>query len=257
MGARNDIGDVGWAFLQNAPGASDLASLNELFGQIVGAYGFTFAAHVNLARRGVVEPRPISGVDNLEWYRRYAEQGYRQIDAAIPAAFQATGPITWAEVQARTTSPAYRTMIGEAREIWAAEALVVPVRGPLGAVSVVNLMMDRQADVHREVRARLMALGGLYSTLAHGLCGGMPAQSPEPLPAFSRRELECVYWASQGKSDVDIGTILNIHPRTAHKYVESAKRKLGVHSRVQLAVRAWSSGLLMPDIAQAAANWAR
>lgn len=241
--------DDGWAFLRDAPGVSDLAGLNTLFDRVVSSYGFSFAAHVRLASRGLIEPRPISGVDNVEWYRRYATQGYKNIDAAIPAAFLATRPITWAEVEARAKNAAYRTMIGEAREIWAAEALIVPVRGPLGSVSVVNLMMDGRLDIHSEVRTRMMALGALYSTLANAFTSEPTPALNDPLPSFSKRELQCVYWASQGKSDVDIGTILSIHPRTAHKYVENAKRKLGVSSRLHLALRAWSAGLLVPDIA--------
>jgi DNA-binding CsgD family transcriptional regulator len=241
--------DDGWAFLRDAPGVRDLTGLNALFERVVSSCGFSFAAHLRLASRGLVEPHPISGIDNLEWYRRYAAQGYKNIDAAIPAAFLATRPITWAEVEAKAQNPAYRTMIGEAREIWAAEALIIPVRGPLGSVSVVNLMMDRQAEVHSEVRTRMMALGALYSTLANALISDPAPALSEPLPNFSKRELQCVYWASQGKSDVDIGTILDIHPRTAHKYVENAKRKLGVSSRLHLALKAWSAGLLVPDVA--------
>lgn len=245
---RSDIGASGWDFLQKAPAVSDLAALNDMFGQVVGEHGFSVAAHVSLARQGVTEPKPISGIENVEWYRRYAEKAYKRIDAAIPAAFQATGPITWAEVETRTDSKAYRTMIGEAREIWAAEALIVPVRGPMGAVSVVNLMMDRREAVHRDVRIRLMALGGLYATIAQGMVDSPMPPPPDAIPAFSRRELQCVYWASQGKSDVDIGTILSIHPGTAHKYIESAKRKLGVNSRLHLALRACHTGLLLPDV---------
>lgn len=66
---------------------------------------------------------------------------------------------------------------------------------------------------------------------------------------LSKRQLECVILAARGKSDWEIGHVLNISKDTAHKHVQSAMQKLGVASRTQLAVRAlYESMIRFSDI---------
>lgn len=55
---------------------------------------------------------------------------------------------------------------------------------------------------------------------------------------LSPRELECLRWAAGGKTDVEIGRILAISPRTARFHIENAKKKLGVATRVQAVAEA-------------------
>ncbi len=55
---------------------------------------------------------------------------------------------------------------------------------------------------------------------------------------LSPRELECLSWAAGGKTDVEIGRILAISPRTARFHIENAKKKLGVATRVQAVAEA-------------------
>jgi DNA-binding CsgD family transcriptional regulator len=74
----------------------------------------------------------------------------------------------------------------------------------------------------------------------------------EPLPrgiCFTRREVEVLYWVTEGKSDWQIGRLLHISQKTANFHAENAKRKLGVATRVQAALRVERAGLL-EDIRQ-------
>jgi len=50
------------------------------------------------------------------------------------------------------------------------------------------------------------------------------------------RETEIAYWVSQGKTNPEIATILNISPRTVEKHVEHILTKLGVENRASAAV---------------------
>jgi DNA-binding CsgD family transcriptional regulator len=55
---------------------------------------------------------------------------------------------------------------------------------------------------------------------------------------------ECLYWASQGKSSVDIGRILKLSPRTVDEHIRGACRRFGVRTRVQAVARAVELRLL-------------
>jgi DNA-binding CsgD family transcriptional regulator len=55
---------------------------------------------------------------------------------------------------------------------------------------------------------------------------------------LSPRETECLRLSARGKTDIQIGRVLGISPRTARFHVENAKKKLGVATRVQAVAEA-------------------
>jgi DNA-binding CsgD family transcriptional regulator len=59
----------------------------------------------------------------------------------------------------------------------------------------------------------------------------------EPV-GLTRREAEVLIWVAQGKTNVEIGTILGASPRTVQKHLEHIYRKLGVETRTGATVRA-------------------
>jgi DNA-binding response OmpR family regulator/DNA-binding CsgD family transcriptional regulator len=56
--------------------------------------------------------------------------------------------------------------------------------------------------------------------------------------ALTQRESEVLIWIAKGKSNKDIGEILNLSPRTVNKHLEQIFVKLGVENRASAAVRA-------------------
>jgi DNA-binding CsgD family transcriptional regulator len=84
------------------------------------------------------------------------------------------------------------------------------------------------------------------SIYAHDCCralGGLIEASSAKAP-LSPRELECLKWVLDGKSDTDIGEILGISPNTVHFHVERVKKKLGVRTRTQAAATVMTLGYL-------------
>lgn len=69
------------------------------------------------------------------------------------------------------------------------------------------------------------------------------AESTEALLALglTRRESEVLYWVSEGKTNVEIGIILEMAARTVQKHLEHAFEKLGVNNRVAAALIAFEA----------------
>ncbi|MEL7029580.1 MAG: helix-turn-helix transcriptional regulator [Pseudomonadota bacterium] len=63
-------------------------------------------------------------------------------------------------------------------------------------------------------------------------------------PNLTPREIECLTWAGVGKTDQEIGLIIGRSPRTAHAHIENAMKKLGVHTRLEAVLRAFTMGLI-------------
>ncbi len=62
--------------------------------------------------------------------------------------------------------------------------------------------------------------------------------------ALTRREIECLHWAAQGKSSGEIAIILGLTPRGINFHFESARRKLNANNRTHAVAIAVSNGLL-------------
>jgi len=65
-------------------------------------------------------------------------------------------------------------------------------------------------------------------------------KSPQPLEALglSPREAEILFWTAQGKTNAELGVILNISPATAKKHLENIYQKLGVENRQSATLKA-------------------
>ena len=64
-----------------------------------------------------------------------------------------------------------------------------------------------------------------------------------PKSPLSPREAECLRWIAHGKTDFEVGKILEISPRTVRFHINNAKNKLGVATRIQ-AVAKRASGAM-------------
>jgi len=52
---------------------------------------------------------------------------------------------------------------------------------------------------------------------------------------LTRREAEVLQWVAHGKTNMEIGTILDVSPRTVQKHLEHIYQKLGVETRMAAA----------------------
>ena len=64
---------------------------------------------------------------------------------------------------------------------------------------------------------------------------------------LTQREIEVLTWIAYGKSDWQIGQILQISDKTVNFHVENMKRKLGVATRMQVVVQAVHEGKIPPE----------
>ena len=64
------------------------------------------------------------------------------------------------------------------------------------------------------------------------------------LVILSVRQLECLYWAQEGKSATDIGQLVGISGRTVERHLFNVCCALGVRTRVQAVIKARDLHLL-------------
>lgn len=243
-----ELRKLAFDFLTKASACTTVTELDQTFMTLAKACGFKAAGLIRLLQLGgPVEPKIIFGTAPPEWLSRYAELDYGRLDPTLPLAFRTRRGFTWERAEHRKPELEVRNFFGEARELFAKDSFIVPVWGPYGELSVVNLLSDQSIDMPAKERTMLEGLCSLYASIGLSLTEpGLPPV-PKEAEALSRREMQCVYWTAMGKHDQEIAIILGLSPLTVRQYVDSARVKLNVTTRPELIRKAVMLGILMPE----------
>lgn len=167
------------------------------------------------------------------WKRYYFELGFVHRDPVLNALSLYRGPFAFGDIvrDPRFSSMEQQLLRAAAEHGWS-QGLVVPVaRGGtrFGLVSLVG----RGAQVEGADRSRLCLMSECLLTRARALVqAGASALAPASLTS---REIDALRLVAIGCSDCEIAACLRISESTAHKHVESARRRLKAKSRAQMA----------------------
>lgn len=174
------------------------------------------------------------------WKKHYVEQEHFLHDPMLAELQLTSDPFLWSAVESRRPSQgASRRVMLEAAEMGMSEGYVVPlygIGGQLHAMTMTGKKPRRDAIAQSELH--------LVSMYAYARAKRLRTRGYEPSIALSRREREALQWAAIGKTDWEIGEVLDIGKDAAHKRIENAKRKFGVATRVQAIVEALRRGLI-------------
>lgn len=113
-----------------------------------------------------------------------------------------------------------------------------PAHNPMGQRGALAFGGSRSALTHMEM-AELNAIANLAFTKVLEL-----RVDDRSNISLSRREVECLSWASAGKTSVEISEILGLSEYTVNHYLNRATRKLDAVNRVQAVAKAIRAGLL-------------
>ena len=168
-----------------------------------------------------------------EWLLEYQKNDYVRHDLLPALARLSSTPFTWIEaLRDRRPTPKQVEFHNWTRGLGIVDGFGVPIHLPAGDI---GLCVTISTHIIEDAEERLaLHLASLY---AHDRCralGGSIEASTAKTP-LSPRELECLKWVLDGKSDTDIGKILGISHTTVHFHVERVKKKLGVRTRTQAA----------------------
>nr|WP_298722228.1 LuxR family transcriptional regulator [uncultured Steroidobacter sp.] len=254
-----DLLDLTQSFVErcerSAP-ASELAATFERAVQQIGFRHFACCSHVNPRR----PPQRAVVVHNYprEWERSYAERNLHEYDPVFLRAEKEALPFHWDAPDFRAgLTASQEKIIEEAESVGIAHGYTVPIHLPRAAGALhasCSLVPETRAIDTRAYRA--VQLMSMYLYVSVGYQKDMRAAraaSLESAPVLSARERQCLELAAYGKSDWEISQLLGISEHTVHKHVETAKRRLGVSTRVQAIV--WAAQRLeisLGDVVKAA-----
>ncbi|WP_443192026.1 helix-turn-helix transcriptional regulator [Pseudomonas indica] len=181
------------------------------------------------------------------WLDQYRSEGLIDIDPILRHCRRELVPFFWDRERRRAR--------GRSRHFWQQReqyglrsGLSIPLRYELlrGTLSVAlddTDIIEQDAFSNPAVYQLFMFIPYLLAGMSHRLTG-----ASQPRRDLTPREVECLHWASVGKTTWEISQILACSERTVDFHLFNARRKLGSVSRQQAVSTATACGLVIPTV---------
>jgi DNA-binding CsgD family transcriptional regulator len=179
------------------------------------------------------------------WQQLYRTHGYQCVDPFVRHARCRPLPFLWRDVGVRASCcSADAAFLACARrhgiDVCRGASIPVHVRGE--QLSLLSFGQAVDSSPGRDICIRdALLLSGVATTLhlrAGQLLAGCRPRS------LTRRERECLLWASRGKAQEEIAMILGLRPRTVRFHQENAMCKLGARNIAAAVAMATALGLV-------------
>ena len=174
----------------------------------------------------------------LEWAARYNERNYVFRDPVVQRLQTDHNLFSWTEAyDSCRSSKDVKVIGGEASEFGLVNGLVVPIQSIDGAHAAFSFGGERLQISEEEAAAFAFvtnfAAGRLLTITSRRRIGKQSRLTP--------REIDCLLWSAEGKTDWEISRILGISRSTVLKHMASAREKLGAMNKahaIAIAMRA-------------------
>jgi DNA-binding CsgD family transcriptional regulator len=218
-------------------------ALDELFAPACQRLGFSHIGAFSVREpSGRMIGHYQAGSTDLIWEDHYLQQGHFEHDAIVERLPHTLDVMVWGEMSAHSDlDPHAKTIFNEAREFGLADGFVLPQHYVNGAVAATVLLAPQPVEANPRTRAATHILSAYFAMAVRRLKA--PHVVVETVH-LSPRQRECLQWVRAGKSDWEIGEILNISEHTVREHIEAARRKLGVRTRTQAVIEAIARKLI-------------
>jgi DNA-binding CsgD family transcriptional regulator len=204
--------------------------------EIAEKFGLTNVSYLAINIPRIKDPAYIVTTYSTNWVHRYVSQDYVSIDPVIQVGLRGILPLDWRDV--RDANPSAKSFFGESREFGLGnQGLSFPIRGLNGETAMFSLNAERSDREWTLDKKKLMREFQILANLFH--CRVLEELGVQlEQVQLSAKETECLKWVADGKTNFEIGVILNISERTVRFFLESARSKLGTVNSTQAVARA-------------------
>lgn len=173
------------------------------------------------------------------WTSHYLRSRYEDVDPVIHQARLRQEPFRWGSGGVDLDlSSAQRQLMDDATQFGICCGFTIPIHDRHGLFAALTFASDERQPLFFRVIERYERALQLVAIFFHIQARRrLTSERMVDGVALSRREIQCLQWAARGKSDWDIGRILGISQRTAAFHLDNAKKKLGVRTKIQAAIR--------------------
>ena len=181
------------------------------------------------------------GTYTADWKRQYGTEPSCRHDPARAQAILRAGSVQWRRVFTQVRDPDQRSFVAGARTQGFKDGVTTPIHGPQGCVAIMMFAADHVIQLDGEDEEALSHIAMALHQRVRRLTAAALVETPEPVH-LTAREIECLQWVLEGKTNWEIGVLTGVTARTVQFHLGNCARKLGVYNRVQAAVGALIRG---------------
>lgn len=182
-----------------------------------------------------------------DWMKHYAARKFSLIDPVTRQVLTSRMPFFWSDVTARLDRrlPAQQ-MMDQAADAGLGDGIGISLRGEGPELVGVGIARSSLPASERTKPQDYNFLGGAYllSTCLHETYRDLKIKSARA--ALSTREHDILSWGAEGKTDPEIGIILNITVNTVRFHWKNIFRKLAANGRAYAISKALRQQIITP-----------
>lgn len=232
---------------KNAQTEQTLQQVCEKFCSYVGFEYYLFA----ICKLTSLSAPEITTITNYpeEWIKYYFEEKLQRFDPVVRYCFEQVSPIRWGDLQnlPEYASPEGDAIFKKAAELGLAHGISIPLKAHTGETCIFSLATANAADINNRFDSALSPAQTFSTELFNNLTR-IKLTLDEKKENLTARELECIFWACEGKTTWEMSQILDITERTVIFHLTSATKKLGAVNRQHAVAKAITTGLIKPKL---------
>jgi DNA-binding CsgD family transcriptional regulator len=227
---------------------NSLDELNTLMASYFDNLGFDKYAYVLVNNPNDIKMNN-SYVSNYptQWEERYTAQNYFTVDPLYELFKKSNKLFSWSwDQQKENLSPIQKKFFWEANDFGVDAGVGIPILSPNGGFSIVSLCSKYIDEKEIEKYSKEKEKDLIIASLIHHQATLALKTKVQKYQDFrlTDRELETLYWLSQGKTNYEIAMILGLKREGIVQRLRSIYTKMNVHGRVDAVKIALQAGLL-------------
>jgi DNA-binding CsgD family transcriptional regulator len=182
-----------------------------------------------------------------DWMKHYSAHNFSLIDPVTNQCLTSRTPFYWSDTTAKLDrlSASFR-MMNEAADAGLADGIGISLRGEGSELVGIGIARSSLPVSERSKPQDYNFLGGAYllSTCLHETYRDLIIKSARAV--LSTREHDILSWGAEGKTDPEIGVILNITVNTVRFHWKNIFRKLAANGRTYAITKALRQQIITP-----------
>jgi DNA-binding CsgD family transcriptional regulator len=234
---REMLGEIFYEFIDSMGAVATKKDGCELLRTIADRYGLTNAAYLAINIPTLTEQQAYGVTTyNPDWVSRYVSENYIRLDPVVKHGMMGLLPLDWGSLRGKHRR--IDRFFDEAGEYGVGkQGLSFPIRGAHGETALFSVNSN-ESSLEWGKRKRAL-LRDMQIFAYHFHCQILESEGVRFAGVtLTAREMDCLKWASEGKTSWETGEILGIRSTTVEFYIEQARVKLNAMNKVQAVAKA-------------------
>lgn len=238
--------------LEKADTVSDIISLCNEFCRIVDVpyYMLIVLDQVPLCTPEIKYISNISVEKREMLLRRYSPDELQGIHRMVQYLFDNQAPVRWGcSCDEARWGSGYSDLSTHIKPLGLSKGFSIPIKATTGEVVIFSMAVDDSEGVEDALDEALPLAHTFVAYLLSRfvrLMGGKDDNKRKLTP----REIDCLFWACEGKTAWEISKIIDVSERTVLFHLNNSTKKLSACNRQHAVALATSRGLVRPDMSR-------